>query len=256
MCLIVVRIKMYKSRLVKCGMYKHNRACDIAFVIRKKRQRDAQGKRSSFVMRSKKISAKEIDRYIQRKRGQDPDFKEAPADTPTPVHIMCLSLPSSPSPEGGQGNLMTHKGNRTLTPDTSVVPDRPRKRKRSTSFPMESRSNLVSQRAYSGVQGRARVRYAAATVPQIFLKHELLFTTISNYVVGSIENGTWITSRSGKLKVTKQTADPAYFQISFRKRLNTSRYFHSFKAVSWHPKLSLFFLRYFGKRARGRWQIC
>ena len=59
------------------------------------------------------------------------------------------------------------------------------------------------------------VQFAAATVPEIFLKHELLFTTISNYVVGSIENGTWFTSKSGQLKVTKQTADPAYFQNLF-----------------------------------------
>src|SRR5947209_2034593 len=103
-------------------MYKYNRARDIAFVIRKKRQRDAQGKRSSFVVHSKKISAKEIGNYIQRKRGQDPAFKEASADAPTPIHILCSSPPLSPSPEGAQGNLMIQEENGTLPPDKGVVP--------------------------------------------------------------------------------------------------------------------------------------
>lgn len=205
---------MYKSRLTKYGMYKHNRAPDMAFMIRKKRQRDAQGKRSSFVVRSKEISAKDIDRYIERKRGQDPDFNEAPAGAPTPIHILCLSLPPSPWPEGAQGSLMIQEENSTLPSDTGVVTDRPRKGKRSTSRTMESRNGLVSQRAYPYVRGQVRNPSVpvVVTVPEIFLKYELMFTTISNYIGGSIGNGTWFISESGQLKATKQTVDPADFQ--------------------------------------------
>jgi hypothetical protein len=42
---------MYKSRFTKwgdCG--KHNRPAEMAFAFRKKKQRDAQGKKSTFII--------------------------------------------------------------------------------------------------------------------------------------------------------------------------------------------------------------
>lgn len=69
----------------------------MAVLVSKKRERDTKGKKSTFRIRGKQISAEEIVRYAERKRVQDPTLKAVPLDTPTPTHITCLSLPSSPA---------------------------------------------------------------------------------------------------------------------------------------------------------------
>ena len=193
---------MYKSYFAQHGMHKYNKASDMAFVMRKLRTRDAQGKRSSFVVRSRAVSAKEITRYTERKRGRDQQFQEAPADAPTPPHIQCYSLPPSPSPEGVQDNLMVQEENRTLLSDTVVVPERPRKRKHGMSPTMKAPTGLVRQWVYPFVRERARSPSIPITVtaPEDFVKSELLFMNISNYVCGSFDNGTWFINEDGLLE--------------------------------------------------------
>ena len=199
---------MYKAHFARHGMHKYNKAPDMAFVLRKMRVRDAQGKKSRFVLRSRAISAKEITRYIERKRAQDPDFEEAPAAAPTPEHIQCLSLPPSPSPEAMQDESMILEEGWTLPYDAVVVVDGPKKRKRSMYQTMQIRNGLVLQRVDPCVRGRARSQNIPilVTAPESFEKYEQLFTNISNYVSGSIDNGTWLISESGQLKATTQSA--------------------------------------------------
>ena len=198
---------MYKSHFAHHGMHKYNKASDMAFVIRKMRTRDAQGKRSSFVVGERVVSAEETERYMRRKRGRDLEFEEAPADAPTPTHIQCYSLPSSPSPEGVQDNLMIQGENMTSPRDMIIAPDRRRKRKRSMSWTMEIHNGVVRQRAYPCAPGRARSPGVPinVTTPQTFSEYELLFTNISNYVGGSIGSGTWFISDDGYLETTTQT---------------------------------------------------
>jgi hypothetical protein len=76
-------------------------------VLIGKRQRDEQGKKSTFAVRGKDISAEEVDRYAERIRVQDPAFEELSASAPTPTHITYSSLPSGPATGGAENALVT-----------------------------------------------------------------------------------------------------------------------------------------------------
>jgi hypothetical protein len=159
---------------------KYNRGADIAVLIGKKRQRDEQGKKSTFAVRGKEISAEEVDRYAERIRVQDPAFEELPASAPTPTHITYLSLPSSPATEGAENALVTPDDlSSTLQSERSPVATG--KRKRSRSHSAGARNGLVHHLAYRFVRSRESRSYVpiAVTAPDVFQMHELLFTNIA-----------------------------------------------------------------------------
>lgn len=212
--LTLSRVKMYKLRFTKWEFDKHNRQSDMAFVIRKKRARDAQRKKSTFVVRSKQISVQEVDRYVERKRALDPAFDEAPADKATPLHILCLTPPDSPYPEEAQDTLTVLAGQNTMPADSAVILTKWGKRKRTRSPSPTMHSRLVTQRDYRRVRAWAQNQRVPAlvTTPDVLRRPEMLFGDIRSYIEGSVGCGTWYLNRKSELeKFPRTTVHPNDF---------------------------------------------
>ena len=197
---------MYKLRFAKWEFNKHNRQSDMAIILRNKKARDAQGKKSTFVVRSKEVSAQEVDRYVERKQDMDPAFREAPADMATPIHILCFTPPCSPYPESGQETSLILDEHDSVPASCAAALSGSSKRKRSWSPNSALQSELVIQQDCQ--RGRARTRSPSVprqlTDPDRLRRLEMLFGSISIYFRGLIDNKTWYLNRKGFLSHTKR----------------------------------------------------
>ncbi|KAH6612926.1 hypothetical protein B0J18DRAFT_375172 [Chaetomium sp. MPI-SDFR-AT-0129] len=63
-------VKMYRTRIRKWGIDKNNKAAEVAYMLKLKKQRDAQGKASNFFIRGRPVDWEDIERYLAR----TPDF--------------------------------------------------------------------------------------------------------------------------------------------------------------------------------------
>jgi hypothetical protein len=192
---------MYKSRIHKWGLQKHNRASDIAFMIRKRRQRSAQGKRSRFVVRDKEVSSAEIERYVQRRRARKAGFNEAPAEALTPDHVQCFSVPPSPSLNNDRKELHTSSRENGVQLDCTIISTQPSKHKQRGSSSTESLSSLVFQRNRRDFRARGRSPSlpAVMSLPDALRYPQKLFKIIPIYVQRMIGNGYWFLDKKGWL---------------------------------------------------------
>jgi hypothetical protein len=205
---------MYKTRFTQWEFHKHNRQSDMAIVLRKKRQRDAQGKKSTFVVRTKEISPQEVDRYVERKQVMDPAFEEAPADVATPMHIRCFTPPCSPYPQSLKESSSILHENEVVLAHNDAMPTRKGKRERIRSNSLVLHNGRVTQRDWRCIQARPRsssvCHFIAA--PDVFRRPEMLFNNISSYVQGSISSGTWYYDHRGSIQHRiRTTIDPFDF---------------------------------------------
>jgi hypothetical protein len=175
---------MYKSRLAKYGMNKHIKASDMAFILRNQKKRDQQGKRSSFIVHSKALNATDIDRFVRRKRREEPDSGEASTSVATPEYIQCLTEPPSPSAKTPPSSPSLC---RTSSNESWEIIDVPKD------------SDKHSQKT-GDLVGTVTVRRGShsprlPTVvdpPDLFLRNELLFATIATYIIGSTRSVPWM----------------------------------------------------------------
>ena len=184
---------MYKSRLTLWGMEKHNRACDMAFMYRKKIQRDAQGKKSTFVVRSRNISGQEVQRYIGRKRAQGRHLEKAPANAPTPMHILCFSVPPSPSPESTFDNQTVPADGHAAPVHSGARSHGPKKGRRTESRNTNERRELMSQQAHREMRERTLSPRVPIVIrpPDLLQEHETLFNSIATYIKGPVSKKSW-----------------------------------------------------------------
>lgn len=49
------RPKMYRTRIRRWGIDKNNKGSEVAYMLRLKKQRDTQGKKSSFFIRNRPV---------------------------------------------------------------------------------------------------------------------------------------------------------------------------------------------------------
>jgi hypothetical protein len=49
------RVKMYRTRIRKWGIDKNNKAAEVAYMLRLKKQRDVVGKKSCFFIRNRPV---------------------------------------------------------------------------------------------------------------------------------------------------------------------------------------------------------
>ena len=89
---------MYKNKITSWGFDKKHKLHEVQAIMRKRAQRSAAGKRTTFYLRGRPVDLDDAERYLKRKR------KSIEADrlgsAPTPPDLVCLSVPASPqSPE-------------------------------------------------------------------------------------------------------------------------------------------------------------
>ncbi|MCJ1388433.1 hypothetical protein MMC18_001280 [Xylographa bjoerkii] len=102
--------KMYKSRMKQWGdCDKHKRSSDMRFVLRKKRERDVVGKKSTFMVRNKRITGREITQYIAKKLNFESILRKQVQDPSTPDHIVCFTPSTSSDAETDNKNAREHE---------------------------------------------------------------------------------------------------------------------------------------------------
>jgi hypothetical protein len=170
-------------------------------MIRKRRQRCAQGKRSRFVVRDKEVSSAEIERYVQRKRARKASFDETPAEALTPDHIQCFSVPPSPSLNNDRKELHTLSQENDVQLDRTIISTQPSNRKHCGSTSTDSLSSLVFQRNRRGFRARARTPSLPAVIslPDALRYPQKLFKIIPIYVQRMIGNSHWFLDNKGWL---------------------------------------------------------
>ncbi|KAH8589406.1 hypothetical protein B0O99DRAFT_334567 [Bisporella sp. PMI_857] len=84
--------RMYISRIQAWGLVKNKKEEDMLYIIRKSDQREAMGKKTSFIVHGRPVDYQEAYHYFQRK-GKAPSLTGP--RPPTPPHIVCRT-PSPP----------------------------------------------------------------------------------------------------------------------------------------------------------------
>jgi hypothetical protein len=195
-------VKMYKARFTKWGNFnKYNRGADMALITSKKRQRDAEGKKSTFVVRDKEIPVEQVERFVKRKKTQSADLIQFDIDIPTPTHIRCASPPLSPTRVQAQASVKkSDQYEHVPSPNIKAGPKR--SRSNSQSYGLERQTDLGYRQSYRYIRPRGRIQNVFDNVraPNCFLEHEVLFKNIANYIAGSLESGAWVLDKSGWLK--------------------------------------------------------
>jgi hypothetical protein len=202
-------MKMYKSRITKWGLDKNHKASDMAFILRKKTQRDAIKKPSAFCVRNKPVDMQDILRYVERKQAQDRGFRMASPEVLTPPHISCRTPTSALFPNAHDEDQQAQ--NRTRddgepqqaafchTNQQNFVLDSTMDGEQQWVHPHHQRSFLrgtrigYSQHFDSQRQGVPSV----ISPPQVLLIPEQLFSTITSYFDGSFRKGAWILDKEG-----------------------------------------------------------
>src|SRR5271156_7229544 len=89
---------MYKNKITSWGFDKKHKLHEVQAIIRKRAQRSAAGKRTTFYLRGRPVDLDDVERYLKRKRSSiEADFLRS---VPTPPDLVCSSVPASPqSPE-------------------------------------------------------------------------------------------------------------------------------------------------------------
>ncbi|KAL2156675.1 hypothetical protein VTH82DRAFT_1420 [Thermothelomyces myriococcoides] len=89
--------KMYRTRIRRWGIDKNNKGSEVAYMLRLKKQRDTQGKKSSFFIRNRPVDWEDVERYLSR----NPNFwaKYGGNDAlDLSSEITCMTPPGSPPP--------------------------------------------------------------------------------------------------------------------------------------------------------------
>ena len=174
----------------------------MAVIVRKKRAREAEGKKSTFfLVYSKEVSVEEIDRYAKRKRISGTEFAAAPTDKATPTHIICLTPPDSPYPEELQSNsTVLAQQNTYAATDATTSTTLAKRRRFSSPSPVTSNSHVIEQ-CHQRIRAWAQSSSlpCVVTTPDVLRIPEMLFADIWSYVHGSISTGTWYLDSNGYL---------------------------------------------------------
>ena len=75
-------IKQYKNRISEWKLDKRNKKDDVLALVRKKVQRDAAARKSSFRLRSRAVNLEDAFRYLKRKGISIQDAIEQSPGTP------------------------------------------------------------------------------------------------------------------------------------------------------------------------------
>lgn len=211
--LIPRRVKMYKSRITQWGFDKKNKASDMEFVLRKKMQRDAVHKSTSFIMRGRALNTPAFAAYVKRHHLLERIEKDAyTADTPE--HISYQTPVTSPISQSGIDE-----------PDTSSEKVDRQQNKIQDNVPASnlnvSRTPVLADRYYmkddqetlSVIEPQDLYRWLflepnlarAIAPPEPLLTFEHLFVLTRAYVEGAFAKGVWAVNAEGTLINTTMT---------------------------------------------------
>jgi hypothetical protein len=190
---------MFKDRIKKWRVVKNNKERDMMAILRKKTQREAVGKKSSFRVRGQVVVIENVLQYFKRKKEipkMGPSAASTPSDiscwTPSPAHTprpidnsTCMDtfLPLASASNGRDAGAVASG----WTPTPPIVDD----------------EHLIG-RTYNFVFDRSKIPYSPSS-PQSLLVAEELFFSINAYFEGSFRIRPWITDESRSTPISPGT---------------------------------------------------
>ncbi|KAH8762340.1 hypothetical protein BGZ57DRAFT_573056 [Hyaloscypha finlandica] len=205
-------LKMYKDRIKKWRLDKKNKEGDMLAILRKKTEREAVGKSSSFRVRGQPVTIEEVYHYFKRKKNmRDQEAYNAP----TPSDISCRTPSPAPTVPPFENDTQIITTNPFSWPDQFAQPERAQYPSTIQNFDDAEMGGVVVftlERTFSkyneqNLQSTLCDMYnlisdnrdipRSPSTPQTLLIPEHLLLTIKTYVDGSFEQGSWVTGEDG-----------------------------------------------------------
>jgi Clr5 domain len=205
-------LKMYKDRIKKWRLDKKNKECDMLAILRKKTEREAVGKSSSFRVRGQPVAIEDVYHYFQRKKNMR---DQEACNAPTPSDVSCRTPSPAPTVPTFENDIQMITTNPFSWPDQFAQPEGAQYANATENLDdTEIDCMVVStpERTFSEyneqiLQCTLRDMYnlisdngdipRSPSTPQTLLIPERLLLTIKTYVNGSFEQGSWITGEDG-----------------------------------------------------------
>jgi hypothetical protein len=204
--------KMYKDRIKKWRLDKKNKEGDMLAILRKKTEREAVGKSSSFRVRGQPVTIEEVYHYFKRKKNmRDQEAYNAP----TPSDVSCRTPSPAPTVPPFENDTQIITTNPFSWPDQFAQPERTQYPSTTQNFDDTEMGGMVvstPERTFSEyneqiLQRTLRDMYnlisdngdipRSPSTPHTLLIPERLLLTIKTYVDGSFEQGSWINREGG-----------------------------------------------------------
>ncbi|KAE9364653.1 hypothetical protein N431DRAFT_354655 [Stipitochalara longipes BDJ] len=202
--------KMYKDRINKWRLDKKNKESDMLAILRKKTQREAIGKRSSFRVRGQPVSMEEVLQYFKRKKNMR---DEEAYNAPTPSDVSCRTPSPTPAPvyledydpvpatgpcswadrfAQAEGNHYPSTKHHSYCTELNawVIPPA------GSAFDSEQIIQWTLEDMYNVISREEGIPRSPST-PQTLLVPERLFFTIKTYLDSQFQSRSWITDENG-----------------------------------------------------------
>ncbi len=202
-------VKMYKCRITKWGLDKNCKANEMKAIARKKIERDAMGKASSFQIRGRQVEVEEVLRHFKRKGYQSLEDVVARDKSPeayTPSDVRCSTpgtlFPAQSTNSAHFGSLapMIEAG-RELSLNHFPAQQTPRSHRGKTGNPVPS-SNVVSKELSWKNDDLHRLPSLNRlspflTPPRDLLVPEQIFSAIKTLFQGTFDGKFWTIDGEG-----------------------------------------------------------
>jgi hypothetical protein len=190
---------MFKDRIKTWGLERKNKERDMTAILRKKTQREAVGKKSSFRVRGRVVVIENVLQYFKRKK-EIPKIGPSAASTPPDISCRTPSPVHTPRPIGN-GSYMD-----TFLPLASASNGRDAGAVVSgwTSTPPIVDDEHLIGRTYNFVSDRSKILHSPSS-PRSLLVAERLFFSINVYFDGSFRIRPWITDESHSTPIAPGT---------------------------------------------------
>ncbi|KAH9223516.1 hypothetical protein DL95DRAFT_492669 [Leptodontidium sp. 2 PMI_412] len=181
--------RMYKHHFGKWKLDKKFKERDAVAVLRKKRQRDADGKETEIILRGKAIKMEDVDRYLKRRKGVPLSYGSRAS---TPSDVVCKTPPPMATFQDmddsqlDQYNTWTNMHHEPADYGFLDV----------SGSSMDKR--IIQRTSFSQNFQSYHLRISRSpSPPPSFIVPEQLFSSIKSYFHGSFDSGTWVEDDRG-----------------------------------------------------------
>ncbi|KAH7356723.1 hypothetical protein BKA65DRAFT_592287 [Rhexocercosporidium sp. MPI-PUGE-AT-0058] len=181
--------RMYKHHFSKWNLDKKFKERDAVTIVRKKRQRDADGKDTEILLRGKAIKMEDVDRYLKRRKGVPISFCSRAS---TPSDVACRTPPPTGSFQDLDDSQIDQFSTWSTLPQESL--DYGSFVASGSSMEQHGIQNFDLIENFMSYHSRIS---PSPSRPQPFIVPEQLFSSIKSYFHGSFDSGTWVADDNG-----------------------------------------------------------
>jgi tetratricopeptide (TPR) repeat protein len=193
---------MYKDRIKKWNLDKKTKEEEAWALLRKKTQREAAGKESTFRVRGKMVTIDDVLRYFKRKGILNPEAQSQPPGPPTPPAIECWTPVTSPNQGFASVLEIEERGANWLEfrgAEPSDVPSFALGSTQGSGIPGYLNVNQTRRIMFTSPEIQSFDIASSPLPPQSLLMPEKLFASITAYLGGAFDGGLFKPNNKGYL---------------------------------------------------------